>query len=225
MSIDKNSAIGEKILDAMKIFYRRYLPHIQPPGATLFVTFRLHGSLPRDVLIQLRQEYEQFAKQMKALSKTRAKLELDRFQKRLIVQCDRILDLSDRGPQFLKDPRIAKLVCETMQFWDQQRYDLLSYCVMSNHVHVVFTPLPKQDGTFFSLAKIMHGIKSYTASKANEMLRRRGKPFWEHESFDHYCRGENEVERVIAYVLNNPVKAGLVDDARAWPWNYCKFWN
>ncbi|MDQ7064173.1 MAG: transposase [candidate division KSB1 bacterium] len=209
----------------MKTFYRRYLPHIQPPGATLFVTFRLYGSLPCEALNELQQEYDRFARKLQTTSKAKAKLELYLFQKRLIVKCDRILDLSDRGPQYLKDPRVAQLVCDTIQFWDQQRYDLLSYCVMSNHVHMVFTPLPKPDGSFYSLAKIMHSIKSYTANKANEILKRRGKPFWEHESFDHYCRNEKEVERVITYVLDNPVKAGLVDHARAWPWNYCKFWK
>ena len=39
-----------------KPFYRRNLPHIQPPGATFFVTFHLAGSLPQSILKQWRSE-------------------------------------------------------------------------------------------------------------------------------------------------------------------------
>lgn len=35
-------------------FYQRHLPHYQPPGATLFITFRLAGSLPRALVEELR---------------------------------------------------------------------------------------------------------------------------------------------------------------------------
>ena len=59
-----------------------------------------------------------------------------------------------------------------------------------------------------SLASILHSLKSFTSNQANRLLQRSGQ-FWEHESFDHCVRDQEEWGRIIAYVLNNPVKAGL----------------
>lgn len=73
-----------------------------------------------------------------------------------------------------------------------------------------------------SLASILHSLKSFTSNQANRLLQRSGQ-FWEHESFDHCVRDEEEWTRIIAYVLNNPVKAGLVDNWQAWRWSYSRF--
>ncbi len=43
-----------------QLFYQRHLPHYQPPGATLFITFRLAHSIPVEVLKQLAEESSQF---------------------------------------------------------------------------------------------------------------------------------------------------------------------
>lgn len=94
---------------------------------------------------------------------------------------------------------------------------------MSNHVHVVIKPLlgkknvrlkldakrVSYESTEPPLGVIMHSLKSYTANEANKLLKRSGA-FWETESYDHVIKDENEYYRTIAYVLNNPVKAGLV---------------
>ena len=57
----------------------------------------------------------------------------------------------------------------------------------------------------------MQSLTGYTAWKANRLLGRSGA-FWHHESYDHAVRNVSEWQRIITYVLNNPVKAGLVDD-------------
>ena len=73
--------------------------------------------------------------------------------------------------------------------------------------------------TFHSLASIMHSIKRYSAREANRLLGRTGA-FWQEESYDHYSRNEAEWLRTINYVLNNPVKAGLVKEWQDWPWSW-----
>ena len=83
---------------------------------------------------------------------------------------------------------------------------------MANHVHVVLTPK-------VPLARITRGIKRYTASKANEILGRSGKRFWQEESFDHWVRDETEFFRIKAYIEQNPVKAGLVSKPEDWQWS------
>ena len=72
-----------------------------------------------------------------------------------------------------------------------------------------------------SLYKILQSLKAYTARAANKILQR-GGAFWLHESYDHVVRDEKELERIIWYVLNNPVKARLVKEWHEWPWLYCR---
>ncbi len=55
--------------------------------------------------------------------------------------------------------------------------------------------------------------------KANKILNRKGA-FWQHESYDHVVRDGNELERIINYVLHNPVRAGLVSSRDQWKWSY-----
>jgi len=70
----------------------------------------------------------------------------------------------------------------------------------------------------------MHSLKGFTATQANRVLRRKGE-FWGHESYDHFVRNENELGRIIRYVLNNPVKAGLAARWQDWPWSYSRYWT
>src|SRR5471030_1612743 len=58
-----------------------------------------------------------------------------------------------------------------------------------------------------------------TSRVANRILGRAGTPFWQDESFDHWVRSAEELQDLIAYVENNPVKAGLVETAEEWEWS------
>ncbi len=94
---------------------------------------------------------------------------------------------------------------------------------MPNHVHLVCKPLANANGNYQATSAIMHSLKLYTAHRANRVLGRDGH-FWQHENYDHVVRDEMEYQRITAYVLNNPVKAGLVERAEDWSWSYCKYW-
>lgn len=93
---------------------------------------------------------------------------------------------------------------------------------MPNHVHAVFKPLEKLRGDCYSLTEILHALKRNSAKQANLALGRTG-PFWQDESYDHFARDEAELDRIVKYVLNNPVKAGLVSEWKDWPGTYSKF--
>ena len=199
--------------------YRRNLPHIQPPGGTFFVTFRLAGSIPANVLAMLRAETKRKLAELGGMPASPERAErLYLEERRFFGKWDAILD-QGKGPDWLRKPEIAKLVADAMHFFDGKRYDLLACCVMSNHVHVVFTPLLRTAEAYYPLAQIMQTVKGYSAGRANRLLGRSGV-FWLHESYDHFVRSEDELERIIAYVVNNPVKAGLVSDWHDWPWTY-----
>jgi REP element-mobilizing transposase RayT len=206
-----------------KISYRRHLPHFQPPGATLFITFRLADSIPKEVLKQLATETEQVETVLAGISdpqerERQAYLE----QRRLFGKWDIVLDSTTSGPTWLREPKIADLIVESLYYRHNRVYDLDAFCVMPNHVHVVYIPLRKEDDSYHALSAIMQSLKGRTASKANLLLGRKGD-FWQHESYDHVVRDETEWRRIITYVVNNPVKANLVEHWQDWPWTYCKY--
>lgn len=86
---------------------------------------------------------------------------------------------------------------------------------MPNHIHIVFMPLKESKDKYYSLSKIMHSFKRHTAHEANLTLGRTGT-FWQHENYDHFVRDDAELERIVKYVLYNPVKANLVKEQSDW---------
>jgi REP element-mobilizing transposase RayT len=174
-------------------YYERHLPHWLPEGATLFVTWRLHGSLS---------------------SSTASPKPEDASAGQAFREFDQALDKATTGPQWLKDSRIAQCVISALCFGDEQLnlYQLISYVVMSNHVHILIRP-------HTSLPRIMKTIKGFTAREANRLLGRTGHPFWQDESYDHWVRNETEFRRIVKYIERNPVSAGLVKKAEEWPWS------
>jgi REP element-mobilizing transposase RayT len=128
-----------------------------------------------------------------------------------------------------------------MQYRGGKVFDLHTFCIMSNHVHVVFEPistlgwhpdqrkperqsdLPHRSGwqPDLPLSKIMQSLKRHTARQANRILGREGA-FWQDESYDHVIRDSEEYIRTVNYVLENPVGAGLVSKWDEWPWTYRK---
>ena len=203
-------------------FYRRHLPHIQPPGGTLFVTFRLAGSIARQAMERLSEEMQRVEAILEQVS-DRQEREQRAYaaQRRLFAQWDAALDAGQCGPMWLRDSRIAGLVAGACHHHNGRTYELDAFCLMPNHVHLVCTPLARADGTYHAMSAIMHSLKGYTAHQANQILERNGA-FWQHENYDHVVRSEDERGRIITYLLNNPVKAGLVDHVEDWEWSYCR---
>ncbi|MDE3057203.1 MAG: transposase [Bacteroidota bacterium] len=207
----------------MKEFYRRHLPHYQPQYATFFITFRLVNSLPRHIIEQLKDEYST-QKELRRLKRTNPKTNNvpDTFYKHYFAAFDEFLDKQKERNCWLKDKSVAQAVVNAIHYRDGKEYDLICYTVMPNHVHMVFTADRSGPSTCKSVTKILQPLKSYTAIKANDLLHRTGT-FWQGESFDHVVKDEKELERITSYVLNNPVRAGLVKNAKEWKFSYCKY--
>ncbi|HJQ27297.1 MAG TPA: transposase [Blastocatellia bacterium] len=206
-----------------KPIYHRNLPHLQPWGAAFFITFRLAGSIPR--LVLERWAADKRRKLAQANSSELGRDALLAIGRKRFREIENWLHSADRGPLWLGDERIAQMLCESLHYRDGKVYRLDAYCVMPNHVHLVFAPLPLKpealNAEYYSLAAILHSLKGRTANQANRLLERHGA-FWDHESYDHYIRDEDEWGRVIAYVLNNPVKANLAQHWQEWRWSYCR---
>ena len=192
----------------MLTYYERNLPHRLPPGATIFVTFRLSGSLPLEAVKQLREEAQLPVEPLEdEVAYAR--------QRRYFGKFDEQLDAAATGPVWLGQAAVAQLVQQALHWGHTRKYQLICYCIMPNHVHLVVS-LP---GDAPPLARTLQSIKSYTGRTANAVLGYTGQ-FWQRESYDHVVRDGAELARVVAYVLNNPVKAGLVEEWPQWPYTY-----
>jgi REP element-mobilizing transposase RayT len=198
-------------------FYRRNLPHWQPPEAQYFITFRLAGSLPKEATQKIKYQCKEIEKKLgNDHQNLSTKINRAVFQK-----YERLLENSNSGPFWLRKPKVAKLVCNAIEYRDSKKYDLYAYCIMPNHVHLVFKLLKTEDEIGNPVTKILSSLKRFTAREANKVLGRKGQ-FWQHESFDRVIRNQEELESTIRYVLQNPVKAKLITKWTNWPYSFCK---
>ncbi len=200
-----------------KSFYRRNLPHIQPVGADLFLTFRLAGSLPRNVLTQMAEDLRWRGE---ILTRHNLKNPSTESARRHFAFLEKYLDSAAVGPTWLSDSRVADLVAAALHYRHGKVYRLDAFSIMPNHVHCIFGPLIRDEAPY-SLSSIMHSLKRNTAQQANQVLKRSGG-FWAHENFDHYIRDRTELNKIVKYVLQNPVKAGLAAEWGDSRWNYVR---
>ncbi len=186
---------------------RGYLPHLEAQQAIYFVTFRLADSLPKELVLQLREQRKALKRAGPAGTTSPVDLVRLRELRALLRRAEQCLD-SGLGRCHMRDARIARVVAEAICHFHGQRYRLLAWCVMPNHVHVLFSPLQGQ-----TLQTILHSWKSYSANQANALLGRTGD-FWQREYFDHLVRDESSVRKITQYIRDNPRRAGLLN----WPW-------
>ncbi len=168
---------------------RGYLPHFDNAELIQGITFRLADSLPVEVRESVRSDGKWVRGKVEA--------ELNR----------------GGGACWLLDVEAARIVEEALIHFDGERYRLLAWVVMPNHVHVV-----AEQVNGWPLGKIVHSWKSFTAKKCNEVLGMSGA-FWARDYFDRFVRNSEQLEATVRYVHENPVKAELVERAEQWPWS------
>jgi REP element-mobilizing transposase RayT len=172
--------------------YRRRLPHVYEIEHPIFLTWRLHDSLPPN---------RAFAAGTLASGQA-------------FVVMDRLLDEARSGPFYLRQPAIADMIVEAIQYNATilGHYVLHAFVVMPNHVHLLASPA-------VALPKLMKSLKGITAKRANALLALTGRPFWQEESYDHLVRHAGEFEKIRNYIEGNPVRAELVTSASEYRWS------
>src|SRR5260370_19879864 len=134
---------------------RGYLPHFESSDVTQHVTFHLADSLPQTVLLQLESELKFLPIEKRATERRK--------------QVDAWID-AGHGSSFLCKPAIADMVQASLLTFDAQRYRLLAWVVMPNHVHVLFEPM-----SGWTVAKIMAAWKKFTAPRTLNAQRASGQ--------------------------------------------------
>jgi putative DNA methylase len=177
---------------------RGYIPHFDGGEIAQTISFHLADSLPQAVLEKWKRELAQDARtNSDSILRKRIEHYLDQGY----------------GACALRAEPVANLVQESLLRFDGERYRLSAWIVMFNHVHLLLTPCAE-----WSLSQIMKDMKSFTSHEANKILGRRGQ-FWMEEYFDRYIRDAKHFSNAIAYIENNPVKAGLCARPEEWPFS------
>ena len=119
---------------------------------------------------------------------------------------------ADRMAPF-KHRDLAQMICKNVEFYCRRlRYTLYGYCLMPDHLHVLLSPA----GSGTALSRWLDSFKSYTTHESMKLGRR--PPFWQRSGNDHICRAAETAEKVLAYLVENPVRAGLAERWEGWPW-------
>ena len=182
------------------------LPHWFQEDATVLLTFRLADAAPADLLRRWQAQRIGWLRNLK-IEHERAGWEAElaalppdlrrEYHARFTQGFQRLLDRG-HGSCVLSRPEAAAAVATALHHFDGARYRLGDFVVMPNHVHVLFTPLPG-----FATPGIGTSWKRFTAPRIQAILGGSGK-LWQHESFDHLVRNERSLEKIRAYIAENP---------------------
>ena len=178
-------------------YSRGYLPHIDLPGLSQFVTWRLKDAVPDEVLQRWIDEFGSLADGER---KTRLLSQIETY-------CD-----AGHGSCLLTSPRYARIVQESLFFKHGVDYELHAWSVMPNHVHVLLTPYDH-----VPLAKIVGSVKGFTSKRINRLLKQEGQ-LWQEDYFDRYIRDQEHFARVRSYIEWNAVKAKVRTDPTLHKW-------
>ena len=206
------SMLGE-VFDpkAELLIHEHCRPHWSQAGAIVFITFRTHDSIPREVIDRWDREKQDWVKRqglamagqhwsrvIKSLSdadQVRFNREFDRCREDTLDTC--------HGECVLRRPELAQIIADSLLHFDGERYRMGDFIVMPNHVHLLAA-----FGTPELLGEQCDSWLHYTAFLINKKLGRKGK-FWQQEPFDHVVRSPEQYEYLRDYIRDNPIKAGL----------------
>jgi REP-associated tyrosine transposase len=183
-----------------KGWYKRgYLPHYDTGDIYQMITYRLADSLPQARLKQIDAELKLIPP------------ELLEDKRRIMIE--KWLD-AGHGSCILRELEHANIVEATWKHFDAERYDLISWVVMTNHVHVLIKV--KQNS---QLEKIVKSWKSYTAREINKLSvcaagatrsQNTTGRFWQTGYWDRYARNENHLIKMLEYIKENYDSGGVL---------------
>lgn len=176
--------------DEAKIVTVGHLPHVSERQKLYAITFRLHDSLPHEVVMTYTEESKRTFGDNVPSFKTKREAFL---YKKMMEAID-----AGYGECLLKDKTTRCIVEEALEYIDDNMAHVHAYVIMPNHVHAVLETLGET-----SIQQVMHSLKSYTALKINTCLQREGS-VWQREYYDRIIRNEAHYTNAINYIHNNP---------------------
>lgn len=179
---------------------RGYLPHLDAPGEIQGLTFRLADALPSDLVHRWKRELENHEPE-------------DATRKQKLQRLVARYEDAGHGSCVLAKPECASIMADTLRHFDGEKYHLLEWCVMPNHVHTLIRCVYGAQ-----LGVIVRSWKTFSARGINQVMGWEG-PLWAKDYFDRYIRDHDHLLNARAYIRNNPVKAGLCQRPEDWAWS------
>jgi putative transposase len=213
------STIGQENL---KYSYRsRNLPHRYDIDKPIFITFRLKFTLPQSVVEELNIRKKDWYVKCQNLPSSEKQNMLKTKNATFFNWFDEFLAKSTEIPQLLHRADLTKIIAQCLHYFNNQHYQLLSFCIMPNHVHVLILPITQPNGDIINPAHINYTWKKFSATQINKILDRKGS-LWQQESYDHLVNSDNEFYNILEYIIDNPVKAGLIQNWEEWKGTWIK---
>lgn len=105
-------------------------------------------------------------------------------------------------------------------------FSLDAICLLPDHLHCIWT-LPEADSNYSVRWKEIKRLftKDFlaeigTGEHRNESRQKRNEAaIWQRRFWEHKIRDDLDLEKHIEYIHYNPVKHGLVQSVRDWPWS------
>ncbi|MFH1146132.1 MAG: transposase [Pseudomonadota bacterium] len=179
--------------------HQHRLPHWQQGEVFCFVTWRLADSLPTERLKEWKAKREAWLCLHPEPWDEKTEEE---YHERFSRQIDDWLD-QGHGSCVLRDSKYAVIVADGIRHFDGERYGIVSFVVMPNHVHVLFRPCRS-----YRLEQIVKSWKGFTAREINRHTGKTG-PLWQADYWDRLIRNPHHFVRCVQYIRENPVRAGL----------------
>lgn len=229
----------------MKEEYRRNLPHFQPKMAMFSITLRLNGSIPKTVIEDLKNNLPN-RNAVSNNAKSEAYIDtIDDFLDKAVngpyhLSKPEIAELVVSSIKY-RDGKDYKLVCYCIM---SNHVHMIIY-KLAKPLHIIMKELKSFTGkeankilkresnyrkypiNINSQSKLTGFIKMgrYDSQNFRKQLNKfhtdTNSRFWQAESFDRIVRDRKDLANKVDYILNNPVKAGLVKNWKEWEWTYC----
>jgi REP element-mobilizing transposase RayT len=189
----------------------RKLPHWSQAGSVAFINWRTYDSMPKQVLDQWFDERDRWLRargidstdpswrqRLAQLDRQVARDFLDAFWNRWHDALD-----AGHGACVLRQPELSEIVAQSLRHFDDERYIMLDFVVMPNHVHVLASFTNEQ-----AMLAQCESWKHYTATQIKRRLKNKGR-FWQQDGFDHLVRNEEQLQYLRRYIAENPERARL----------------
>ncbi len=188
--------------------WRNRLPHWEVADQPHFVTIHCAHSLPQDV----RAKIAEIKTSLDTIAPMSEKFGV--LQRQYFLTYEKYFDHATGFAPFLQGEVCQIVLTAWLNFERQEGWRVAHHVIMPNHVHFLMNPVKP---TATALRICLPKFKGRIARLANQVLARRAL-FWQPDWFDRWMRNEAETMRVVDYIQNNPVKAGLVQHWQDYRW-------
>ena len=128
------------------------------------------------------------------------------FYRYFVTVCTR-----DRKPLFLEPLHARNVSAQVPRFFVRYGFEVIAYCLMPDHLHLLL------EGTS-PTANFREAMRQWKQQTAQIWKARTGQRLWQSGYYERVLRENDDTRAVVGYLLQNPVRAGLVRTAEEWPW-------